>query len=62
METTTREATWSPEDVKEISVGAPVVALLSELDGTFTIKEEQRMALKAFSQWKGCFRFTPDRL
>lgn len=33
---------------KQISMGAAVVAVLSEVENIFTLKEEQRKALKAF--------------
>lgn len=33
---------------KEISVDAAIAAVVSLLDGIFAIKEERRMALKAF--------------
>lgn len=37
---------------KETCVNAPVVAVLSELDGVFALKEEQRTALKPFPSRK----------
>lgn len=50
---------------KEISVAAPIAAVLSELDIVFTL-EEQKAALKAFfffpRWWMMLFCFSPDRL
>lgn len=40
--------TANPADAKEMSVDAALVADLSEMDGTFLLKEEQRMTVKAF--------------
>lgn len=37
--------------IKEIGADAAVVAVLSELNGTFALKEEQRTALKVFFLW-----------
>lgn len=41
---------------------AAVAAFLSEPDGIFTFKEEQRVPLKAFLQKKRYFHFTPEWL
>lgn len=38
--------------IKEIGTDAAVVVVLSELNGTFALKEEQRTALKVFSVGK----------
>lgn len=43
----------------EISVDAAVTAVLSELDGIFTLKEEQRMTLKAFFSEKDILSLLP---
>lgn len=42
-------ATVSWADVKEINVHAYVMALLSELEGIFTLKEKQRGGSEGFS-------------
>lgn len=42
---------------KEISLEAAIVAVLSEVDGIFSLKEEQQSALKAFLSVH-CFTFT----
>lgn len=47
-------------DAKEISTDAAVAAVLSELDGISTIKEEHRMILMAFFKWTQCFLLPPD--
>lgn len=44
---------------KEISVDA---AVLSQLDGIFTIKEEQKKGTEAVSQGTTCFHFTDNWL
>lgn len=43
-----QEATANLAAVQENRVDAAVLAVVSEQDGLFTIKEEQRTALKAF--------------
>lgn len=39
---------WLSRFIKEIGADAAVVAVLSELNGTFALKEKQRTALKVF--------------
>lgn len=43
---------------REVSVDAAVAVILSELDGIFTLKEEN--GSESFSWFKRCFRFSPD--
>lgn len=50
-----QEVTESLADVKGISLDAAVVALLSEPDSIFAIKEEQRKVLMGFSGGKDVF-------
>lgn len=38
----------------EISIESSVVAVLSQLDGIFTLQKVQKIALKAFFLWKRC--------
>lgn len=48
-----QEVTSSLAAATDISMDAAVEAFLSELDGVFTLKEEQRPTLKAFLGGKG---------
>lgn len=57
-----QEASTCLAGAKEIRMDAAVVTLLAEPDGIFTINGKQRKALKGFSQWERCYRFTPDWL
>lgn len=45
---------------KEISVDAAVAAVSTKFDGLFTLKEAQRMALKAFLSEKDVFALLPN--
>lgn len=47
-------------DAKEISTSVAVAAVVSQLHGIFTLKEEHRTLLKA--HWKRHFRFISDWL
>ncbi len=44
---------------KEVSLHAAIAAVLSELDNTSSLKEEQRMALKALLDGKDVFVLLP---
>lgn len=45
---------------KEISVDAAVTVVSTKFDGLFTLKETQRMALKAFLSEKDVFALLPN--
>lgn len=45
-----KEATASLALIKNTSVDVAVLAVLSEVEDVFALKEEQRMALKDFSE------------
>lgn len=55
-----RRRSASISAAEKISVGAAVAAVLSRLDGIFTLKEEQRTEIQPFSLRIKYFGFTSE--